>query len=223
MKTIKAALYLAGVVATTHLQALDFDFSGKFAKDNDVVGLNFSVGAPSTVTIFSSSWLFGGVPNPTSGFDPVLALWDSTGKLIDTQDDGFRDSLVDGPTVSNGVAYKYGVWDIYYTTTLPAGNYFATITQYDNLPVGTTLSDGFLYDGVPNDHFTVSGGVVVGSPFGDPPHLATQPDFNGLAIPSDPRTGAWAVHILVPDAGSTINLLAVAMVGLGLVRWKSVK
>ena len=71
--------------ATLPSQALDFDFSGTFHQDNDVVGLGFVVGVPSTVTVFSSSWLSG---NPPAGFDPILDVWDSAGNRIAQQDDG---------------------------------------------------------------------------------------------------------------------------------------
>ena len=48
---VTAVLFLCGAP-----QAADFDFSGTFTYDNDVVLLDFTVGAGSTITIFSSSW-----------------------------------------------------------------------------------------------------------------------------------------------------------------------
>ncbi len=69
---------LIGLFLCTPAQALDFDFSGNFTYDNDVLLFNFSVGAPSTVTVFSSSWLRGNSP---AGFDPMLGIWGSAGNL----------------------------------------------------------------------------------------------------------------------------------------------
>jgi hypothetical protein len=45
----------AAMVASSPAKAADFDFSGTFQNDNDVLLFNFNVGADSTITIFSSS------------------------------------------------------------------------------------------------------------------------------------------------------------------------
>lgn len=90
----------------------DFDFSGTFTNDNDIVLLNFTVDTASTITIFSSSWGDDTAPNgyvANSGFDPILALWDSSGTLVHEQDDGGNV----GTTQSNGVDYTHGFWDTY--------------------------------------------------------------------------------------------------------------
>jgi hypothetical protein len=62
--------------------------------DNDVLSFNFTVASDSNITIFSSSW-------DDDGFDPILAIWDSLGNLINEQDDG----NVTGSQVSNAVSY----------------------------------------------------------------------------------------------------------------------
>jgi hypothetical protein len=66
---------------------MDFDFSGTFTNDNDndIVLLDFSVGSDSNITIFSSSWIEG---DSGLGFDPILAIWDADGNLVQEQDDG---------------------------------------------------------------------------------------------------------------------------------------
>lgn len=139
---------IASVVATSSAQAAELDFSGTFQQDNDVALFNFSVEQDSEVTLFSSSWLYRDPPQgqEIGGFDPVLALWDSTGNLIEQQDDGANV----GSTVSNGVSYNYGVYDSYFTRSLTPGSYIASIVQFDNFAVGPNLSQGFRYDSNPN-------------------------------------------------------------------------
>jgi len=189
-----AVLALAG---TAH--AADFDFSGTFSKDNDIGKFDFTVGAPSALTIFSSSWV-------TGGFDPILTLWDAAGNFISEQDD----IHAVGAAVSNGTSYNYGVWDSYLSVILPAGNYFVTVAQYDNFANGPTFADGFLQDAEP--HFTLVNG------------WGTQPNFNGTQDLLDSRTGDFAFHIVgvqsssVPDGGSSFALLSLALAGLAGVR-----
>jgi hypothetical protein len=201
---LAAALLLVGSVQA---QATDFTFSGHFVNDNDVVVLNFTVGAPSTVTVFSSSWLYGEPPplSPLGGFDPMLGIWDAAGNLIFFQDDGGNA----GTTLSGGIPYDHGVWDSFYSVGLAPGSYKASITQYNNFPVGTNLASGFIYDGNPN--FTFDEG------FGG----ATQPLFNGAWDSNDPRTSYWQFHLndvesanIVPEPGSTLLLLGLGLVGL---------
>jgi hypothetical protein len=123
----------AGVASAT-----DFDFAGTMQSHNDVLIFNFATTAPSTVTLFSSSWIDG-----NQGFDPMLGLWNNSGNLIYFQDDGGNI----GSTVSNGVSYSHGDWDFFYNAVVPgAGTYTVSLTAYDNANKGSNLSDGFAYD-----------------------------------------------------------------------------
>jgi PEP-CTERM motif len=209
MRTIRrlfTALLVVCWIATPAL-ATDFDFSGTFADDDDVLLINFSVSAPSSVTVFSSSWLQG---NPPAGFDPILGIWTAGGTNVAFQDDGG----VTGTTLSNGVPYSHGVWDSYFVVMLAAGDYIASVTQYNNFPVSLLLADGFVHEGNPD--FTFDGG------FGG----ATQPFFNGVWDTSDGRTGQWEFHLLnvesatidaIPEPG-TLALLGLGLVAIPLVR-----
>jgi hypothetical protein len=192
---------LLGLMALP-VAALDFDFSGNFRQDNDVVKINFNVGAASTVTVFSSSWLS---PDPHQGFDPMLGIWKADGTLVNFQDDGGNV----GSTLSNSVSYNHGTWDSYYTVSLSPGNYIATVTQYNNFNNTSNLSDGFNFDGGPAN-FTFTQG------FGG----ATQPLFNGVWDDNDPRTSYWQFHLLNVDQAvvaplpGTLVLLGSGLIGL---------
>jgi hypothetical protein len=213
-KLFLLSIILAAMLFVCHpAQALDFDFSGTFSQDNDVVKLNFTVGADSTITIFSSSWGDPAV-NPLDGyvnglgFDPMLGIWDSSGDLVQFQDDGD----VVGYTDSNGVSYGYGVWDSYFDVFLSAGDYTASISQYDNEPNGTNLSDGFFYDGDPT--------------FTQVMNTVPQTYFNGEWADGDFRNGEWEFHILNVESASqapepaTILLIGTGLVGLVGIRRK---
>jgi hypothetical protein len=207
-----AAMVACGMFAGA-ARAADFDYSGIFNVDNDVLKFHFTVANPSTVTVFSSSWVQG-------GFDPILSLWDASGNFVHEQDDG---GITTGG-FSNGVFYATGVWDSYYTVNLAAGDYTVAITQYSNFAVGSTLAQGFRYDGPTNTHFTRDQGY------------GAQPYFNGVwNIPNDPRTDIWAFHLLnvdqvVVEPPNAVPLPAAIWAGLpvlaglaGLRRWRSRK
>lgn len=216
MRKSLAAGFLVGVLSLSGNAIaipMDFDFSGTFANDNDVVLLDFSVGVDSTITIFSSSWgddLGDGTGYVAgAGFDPILAIWNSSGNLVAQQDDG----VIEGTTQSNGVDYTHGVWDSFFDVFLTAGDYTASITQFNNFAAGTSLSDGFIHDGNPNFTFDLGFG--------------TAPLFNGVWSTTDTRTGDWEFHILNVESASqvpepaTLALVGIGLAGLGYRRYRS--
>ena len=64
--------------------ATDFSFTGNFTNDNDVALFDFTVGASSPDVILRT-WSYAGGTNAAGqviaegGFDPILAVFDSTG------------------------------------------------------------------------------------------------------------------------------------------------
>jgi len=200
-RTLLRGVALVGILGAAALpvRAADFDFLGNFQNDNDVLLIGFTVGGavPSTVTVFSSSWLTG---DPPAGFDVMLGIWDAAGNLIAFQDDGG----VVGTTNSNSVPYNHGAWDSYYTVNLNPGNYLASVTQYDNFNNGATLAAGFRYDANPNFTFDLGYGG------------ATQPFFNGVWDSNDGRTSFWQFHLLNVESASIPEPGTLALLGLGL-------
>lgn len=178
MKKIVSVVVLASCLTlVTTAYSAEVDFSGNFLHDNDVQRFDFRVALPGIVTLFSSSWLNG-------GFDPILAIWDSTGNQIEEQDDGG----VAGSQQSNSVFYNYGEFDSFLTINLVAGDYVATLTQYDNFSASTLLADGFLRDADPL--FTAVFGCSNGS-FCEGSLI----DSNGDPVEPN-RTSAWDLHFL---------------------------
>lgn len=124
--------------------ALNYSFAGNFVYDDDVQMFSFRLDTQSDVTLKTYSYAGGtdaaGNIIARGGFDPVLALFNSAGVLLDISLDGYY------PEVEmDSVSGQY--WDDYFTALLDPGIYFVSLMQYDNLPVGTNLADGFVREG----------------------------------------------------------------------------
>jgi hypothetical protein len=187
---ISAAVLLALFLCTAN--AANFSFTGNFTLDDDVELFNFTVGAPSTVTLLTLSYAGGtnaaGDVIARGGFDPILALFDSTGVLLDTNDDG---DPADVPTDINGLTF-----DTFLSIALDPGTYTVSVMQFDNFADGPNLSDGFSRAGEGN--FTAAFGCG-----------ATQFCDAGLGA----RDSHWAFDVLnaeqaaivgVPEPGSIL-------------------
>jgi len=141
---LAAAFVLVGLAAPS-ARADFFSFQGNFAHDDDVQLFHFSVGQPSDVTL--RTWSYAGGVNAAGqtiargGFDPILALFDSSGALINQNDDG-GDNV---PADTNGIHF-----DTFLTSTLQPGNYTVSVMQFSNFARGPNLSDGFTQTGNPN-------------------------------------------------------------------------
>ncbi|MFO1089819.1 MAG: DVUA0089 family protein [Hyphomicrobiales bacterium] len=147
-RTSLAILLLGMCISGGQANAANFSFTGSFTQDDNVQLFNFSVGATSNVVLRSLSYA-GGVNSQNvtiarGGFDPILALFDATGALINQNDDG-APGTVPVDTVT-GLAY-----DTYLALNgLAAGNYTVAVMQYNNFANGPNLSNGFSRDGQGN-------------------------------------------------------------------------
>src|SRR5262249_12590513 len=166
---------LAGLFVSTGAFAgpTNYSFAGTLSADDGVELLLFTTSASSTVTLRTYGYAGGtqadGNVVPRGGFDPTLALFDSAGNMIASNDDG------DGVPADSVTG---GAYDSQLSVLLAAGAYTVAISQSYNLANGPTLSDGFNVSGSP--FFTAAFGCTNGQFC----------DSNG-----DNRSGFWAFDV----------------------------
>lgn len=160
MKSLKAALLAASLVcAAGSANAAAFSFTGSFSDPNDVQFFDFTVGAPSEVTLRTYSYAGGtnqaGQVIAGGNFDPILALFDKgTGLKIGYNDDGSCADVTRDPGTGQ-------CFDTYLRLNLAAGMYAVAISAYSNF-AGNSLSDPFENDGTFNGRGTAWAFDVLG-------------------------------------------------------------
>lgn len=218
MKTLLSSLAVLGALlgaSQAGAAPTNFSFTGTFAQDNDVQLFNFTADGSSAVTFRSYSYAGGTQANGNvvarGGFDPILALFNSSGELIAQQDDDTSDN---DPCDGNFDSLTGACWDTYFTEVLGAGAYTVAIMQFDNFAIVPNLANGFVRDASPN--FTSAFGCSNGAFC----------DVSGVA-PHNNRTNQWAFDILnveraaqIPEPG-TLLLAAIAAAGAAVFRRKA--
>jgi len=191
LRASSVAVAFAAILACTNPSKADnFSFTGSFAVDNDVQLFNFSVTSPSNVTL--RTWSYAGGTNAAGqsiaagGFDPILALFDSSGAFIPgAQNDDGVGVAVDPATITltdpTGNAF-----DTLLSISLAAGSYTVAVMQFDNF-FRFPGPPGFLEDGQGN--FTAKYGCSAGQFC----------DFDG-----NNRDGHWAFDILNVNTASPV-------------------
>lgn len=143
-KTLYSATLAICIGIAAPASADDFSFVGTLADGNDVKLFDFTVPVSSSVTLRTYSYAGGtnaaGNVIAQGGFDPILALFDSTGALVSQNDDGGC-GLVAADSMTGAC------WDTFFQSVLSPGNYTVSVMAYSNFAVGPNLSNGFFNTG----------------------------------------------------------------------------
>jgi len=157
------ALALALLPLSAKADTVSFGYEPSVANpepvwDNSVLYFSFTITENSPDVFLATLSSGGGVFDPAvqvyggqsvdgGGFDTLLTLWDSTGKLIATSATcgvGGGDACIGtDPDAygSNPAGYQYTALQ-----PLAAGNYTLALTENGNYPIDESLADGFDWD-----------------------------------------------------------------------------
>jgi hypothetical protein len=143
VKYLRALFAFAAAAAlSTPALADDYSYTGTLSNPNQVLLFTFTVGSESNVTLRTYSYAGGtmadGAVVSSGGFDPILALFDSTGLKINQNDDGGSAHV----PCQSGRCY-----DTFLQQLLSPGTYTVSVQAYSNVAIGPNLSDGFENDG----------------------------------------------------------------------------
>ncbi len=138
MRSTLLSLLFFSTLSGPLAHAANFSFQGTLANDSSIQLVNFTLDAPTTVTIQTFSYAGGvdavGGTIASGGFDPLISLYDASSALINENDDG----PTSAPDPVTGQRF-----DVDLSTALSAGTYTIALGQYDNFGNGPTLSAGF--------------------------------------------------------------------------------
>ena len=174
------------LAAVGHGAAETISLSGNLQDDSSVVLYNFDVQTGGLVTLQTFSYAGGvdaeGAVVAAGGFDPVLTLFDMSGNFLVSNDDGPCGTVGADPTTGN-------CFDSFISGDLAAGSYTVALTEYDNLPAGSTLADSFTEVG--NGNFTCQ--EFLGTPGGFCDDSPSQ------------RDSAYELDVITPGAAPAIT------------------
>ena len=208
------ALLAVSLVFAGAASADGYSFTGTFATDDQLQEFLFTIGSSITFTAVTFSYAGGinqaGAAIPEGGFDPFLAIFNSSGNLVAMNDDGTGIVPIDPTTSAASDSYlSY--------STLAAGTYTLVLSQAYNEPYGPTFADGYSETGNPT--YTADSLGCGSGYFCDPASITN-------------RTGNWAVDIDNVSSASelggqtatpepeSILLFASGIAGLVLLLWR---
>ena len=176
LRKLQVVVYLAAASIFGGVASADnVSFTGMFSTDDQLQLFTFNLAGSATVVARTFGYAGGtnaaNMSIPAGGFDPWLSIFDTTGNLLASVDNGTCGQVGTDPVTG-------ACLDSYISQNLGAGTYTLILSQSDNQAAGTTLADGFTRTGQGN--FTAMFGCSNGQ-FCD--------------INADNRTPDWAVDI----------------------------
>ena len=183
---------LLGISVAAASSAATLTFSGSFSADDNLVLTPVLLVSPGLVIFQTTSFADGSL-----GFNPVLALFDGSGNLLQV-DQGGTVPACGGRSIDAASGYCL---DAYIQTNLVAGNYTLALTEWDNLPNGPMLADGFSEMG--NGNFT------------GPNALGTPGSF--ILFDGSQRSSQWALQLSGAGLAEVPEPASVGLVGCALL------
>lgn len=202
MDKLKTVCLLASLCAGSANATL-FNFTGDITYHNDVVYTYFSLDSDATnVRLWTDSFQSG------TNFDPITALWDASGNLIDENDD--NDLINPSTQTYYDSGFELGF--------LGAGDYILSVATYANFAAGSSLSEGFDYDA--QTPILLSEWSQPANSFDMGTYWSVWLDGVDTARnPDDPRDDEPVVMVSEP---TTLGLFSLSLLGLGILRKKKV-
>ncbi len=201
MNKLKTVCLLASLCAGSANATL-FNFTGDITYHNDVVYTYFSLDNDATnVRLWTDSFQSG------TNFDPITALWDASGNLIDENDD--NDLINPSTQTYYDSGFELGF--------LGAGDYILSVATYANFAAGSSLSEGFDYDD--QTPILLSEWSQPANSFDMGTYWSVWLDGVDTARnPDDPRDDD---PVMVSEP-TTLGLFSLSLLGLGILRKRKV-
>ncbi|MFL1406533.1 DVUA0089 family protein [Marinobacter sp. M1N3S26] len=177
------------------------NFTGSIDYHNDVIYTYFSLDADATdVRVWTDSFMGG------ANFDPITALWESDGTLINENDDNDDIDPATQTHYDSGFSLDF----------LSAGDYVFTVATYNNWASGNNLADGFSFDN--EAPIALSDWTQPANSSDMGPNWSVWLDGVDRATnPSDPSDPAAVTE------SSSLALLSLGLLGLGVRRLAKAK
>jgi len=128
---LKSILAVAALSTSSFASAVPINFTGNIGFHNDIITTYFTLDQDATnVRVWTDSFQNG------INFDPIVAVWNADGTLIDESDDNATIDPLTQTHFDAGFAFN----------NLAKGDYIFTVATFNNFAQSTQLNDGFDFD-----------------------------------------------------------------------------
>jgi hypothetical protein len=208
---LQSAIVVAFLLPIPSFASSTFTFSGSFTQDDNLLLYQFTISAPTTVTLESFSYGGNGSTVNPGGFAPVLSLFGPV-----TSGDPNLINFDDGGTAPGGCGARLIdpttnlCLDADLTEALTiTGTYLVALTENDNTPNGPDFLAGFNEAG--NGNFTGTNEGFPGESFLDPLGNQRTPNYDFTITGADSATELpepSTMSLLIAGAGLLAGLRA---------------